>query len=233
MKNYKYIGILVLAWLFTLPATAQLGEERHNFAVGINGGLNMNSVSFDPKIKQNTLNGMEMGVTMRYMSEKYFKMMCGVQMEINYSQRGWSEKIEDGSGNTYSRTMNYVEIPLLAHLAFGKDALNRGVKFFINAGPQIGLLIGESESMENIDMNALTDTQKAVYGDKIQNKFDYGIAGGGGIEFRTKKAGSFLLEGRYYFALSDFYSTTKKDYFSRSAHGTIVAKITYLFGLKK
>ena len=54
MKNYKYIGILVLAWLFTLPATAQLGEERHNFAVGINGGLNMNSVSFDPKIKQNT-----------------------------------------------------------------------------------------------------------------------------------------------------------------------------------
>ena len=51
MKNYKYIGILVLAWLFTLPATAQLGEERHNFAVGINGGLNMNSVSFDPKIK--------------------------------------------------------------------------------------------------------------------------------------------------------------------------------------
>ena len=61
MKNYKYIGILVLAWLFTLPATAQLGEERHNFAVGINGGLNMNSVSFDPKIKQNTLNGMEMG----------------------------------------------------------------------------------------------------------------------------------------------------------------------------
>ena len=233
MKNYKYIGILVLAWLFTLPATAQLGEERHNFAVGINGGLNMNSVSFDPKIKQNTLNGMEMGVTMRYMSEKYFKMMCGVQMEINYSQRGWSEKIEDGSGNTYSRTMNYVEIPLLAHLAFGKDALNRGVKFFINAGPQIGLLIGESESMENIDMNTLTNTQKAVYGDKIQNKFDYGIAGGGGIEFRTKKAGSFLLEGRYYFALSDFYSTTKKDYFSRAAHGTITVKLTYLFDLKK
>ena len=132
MKNYKYIGILVLAWLFTLPAVAQLGEERHNFAVGINGGLNMNSVSFDPKIKQNTLNGMEMGVTLRYMSEKYFKMMCGVQMEINYSQRGWSEKIEDGSENTYSRTMNYVEIPLFAHLAFGKDALNRGVKFFIN-----------------------------------------------------------------------------------------------------
>lgn len=90
----------------------------------------MSSVSFNPKIKLNTLNTMSMGVTMRYMSEKYFKMMCGVQMEINYSQRGWDEKIEDDSGNSYSRTMNYLEIPFMAHLAFGKDALNRGVKVF-------------------------------------------------------------------------------------------------------
>ena len=44
--------------LFALPAAAQLGEERHNFAVGINGGLNMSSVSFNPKIKLNTLNTM-------------------------------------------------------------------------------------------------------------------------------------------------------------------------------
>ena len=167
MKNYKYIGILVLAWLFTLPAVAQLGEERHNFAVGINGGLNMNSVSFDPKIKQNTLNGMEMGVTLRYMSEKYFKMMCGVQMEINYSQRGWSEKIEDGSENTYSRTMNYVEIPLFAH--FG---MSTGI-------------------------------------------------------------GHFLLEGRYYMGLGDFYKSTKKDYFGRSAHSYIGVRAAYLFDITK
>ena len=82
-------------------------------------------------------------------------------------------------------------------------------------------------------MNSLSNTQKALYGVKIQNKFDYGIAGGGGVELRTKKAGSFIVEGRYYFALSDFYSTTKKDYFARAAHGTITIKFTYLFDLKK
>lgn len=65
----------------------------------------------------------------------------------------------------------------------------------------------------------------------MENKFDYGITGGAGLELRTK-AGNFLIEGRYYYALSDFYKSTKKDYFSRSAHGTIVAKITYLFDLK-
>ncbi len=29
-------------------------------------------------------------------------------------------------------------------------------------------------------MNTLSNTQKAIYGVKIQNKFDYGITGGGG-----------------------------------------------------
>ena len=228
MEKYKNFGLLVLTLLFALPAAAQLGEERHNFAVGINGGLNMSSVSFNPKIKLNTLNTMSMGVTMRYMSEKYFKMMCGVQMEINYSQRGWDEKIEDDSGNSYSRTMNYLEIPFMAHLAFGKDALNRGVKVFFNAGPQIGFFLGDNEKI-----NWTTSTTRPEHGKEVENKFDYGITGGGGVELRTKKAGSFLVEGRYYFALSDFYSTTKKDYFARAAHGTITVKLTYLFDLKK
>ena len=233
MKKYKNFGLLVLALLFALPAAAQLGEERHNFAVGINGGLNMSSVSFNPKIKLNTLNTMSMGVTMRYMSEKYFKMMCGVQMEINYSQRGWDEKIEDDSGNSYSRTMNYLEIPFMAHLAFGKD---RGLQFFIHAGPQIGFLLGDSEKIDGdwdgTVAESYTNITVEQHGKAIDNKFDYGIAGGAGIELRTK-AGNFIVEGRYYYALSDFYGSTKKDFFSRSAHGVITAKITYLFDLKK
>ncbi len=64
------------------------------------------------------------------------------------------------------------------------------------------------------------------------NKFDYGIAVGGGFELRTN-VGHFLIEGRYYLALSDFYGNTKKDYFSRSAHSTIQAKMTYLFDLSR
>ena len=137
--------------------------------------------------------------------------MCGVQMEINYSQRGWSEKIEDGSGNTYSRTMNYVEIPLLAHLAFGKDALNRGVKFFINAGPQIGFFLSDKEEMSDN-----WDTSQRPNGVTEQ----YGI-------------GHFLLEGRYYMGLGDFYKSTKKDYFGRSAHSYIGVRATYLFDITK
>ena len=45
--------------------------------------------------------------------------------------------------------------------------------------------------------------------------------------------GNFLIEARYYFGLSDFYHSTKKDPFSRSAHSYIGGRVTYLFDLKK
>lgn len=224
---------------FTLPATAQIGEPRSNFSVGVNGGINLNSASFTPTIKQNSLMGITGGLTARYISEKYFAMICGAQVELNFSQRGWDELFEIPGENgdmvedptqTYTRKMTYIDIPFLAHLAFGNE---RGLQFFLNLGPQVGFLIGESETIDGVDMDRLSSTQKAVYGVKIQNKFDYGIVGGGGVELRTKKAGSFIVEGRYYFALSDFYKTAKKDYFARAAHGTISVKLTYLFDLKK
>ena len=70
------------------------------------------------------------------------------------------------------------------------------------------------------------------YGKMAEVKFDYGIVGGIGVETRTG-IGNFLIEARYYFGLSDFYHSTKKDPFSRSAHSYIAGRLTYLFDLKK
>ncbi len=231
LKTIVIFALLVCACV--LPLHAQVGEQRHNFAVGVNGGINLNSVSFSPSVKQKNLMGVNGGVTARYISEKYFSMICGAQIEINYSQHGWNEYYEDYPTLSYTRTMNYVEIPFLAHLAFGK---NRGLQVFIHAGPQIGFLLGDSEKIDGDWDGTIADSYTHItveqHGKAIDNKFDYGIAGGAGIELRTK-AGNFLVEGRYYYALSDFYGSTKKDFFSRSAHGVITAKITYLFDLKK
>lgn len=228
MKLKTIIVTTLLSGIYILPASAQIGEQRHNFAVGVNGGINLNSVSFSPKVRQKNLMGINGGVTARYISEKYFSMICGAQIELNFSQHGWDEFYEDFPDLQYTRTMNYVEIPFLAHLAFGRD---RGLQFFIHAGPQIGFLISDSKTISGNwnDYKGITVEQ---HDKAIDNKFDYGITGGAGIELRTK-AGNFLVEGRYYYGLSDFYNSTKKDYFSRSAHGVITAKITYLFDLKK
>ena len=232
MKLNYIIFSTLLTVICLLPVHAQIGEQRQNFAIGINGGVNLNSVSFSPSVSQKNLLGMTGGITARYISEIYFNMICGAQIELNYSQHGWDEFYEDYPTLKYTRKMNYVEIPFLAHLAFGKE---RGFQFFIHAGPQIGFFIGDNRTIEGEwkDNNWTNPGITVEQHDKsVDNRFDYGIAGGAGIEFRTK-VGCFLAEGRYYYALADFYSSTKKDYFSRSAHGVITAKITYLFELTK
>jgi hypothetical protein len=235
MKN-KILAIVVLiaALATTQRASAQVGELRHNLAIGINGGATYNTVSFaGHRVQQLGLLGKTGGLTLRYISEKYFAMICGLQVELNYAERGWDKKftLENGDKDPsrgYTHNLNYFELPFLAHLAFGKDY---GAQVFINLGPQIGYLLSESDSSFGLTDEELQASEE--YGKLVENKFDYGIVGGLGLEIHTRRAGSFLIEGRYYFGLADFYNSAKKDYFSRSANTTISAKITYLFDIKK
>lgn len=228
MKIRNITGAVLLLTVWALPGRAQIGDQRQNFSVGINGGVNFNSVSFNPTVQQKNLMGITGGLTARYISEKYFSMICGAQVELNFSQHGWDEFYDDYPELQYTRKMNYVEIPFLAHLAFGKE---RGLQFFIHAGPQIGFFISDTRK-GNDEWDNYTGIATEQHDKDVENRFDYGIAGGAGLELRTK-AGNFLVEGRYYYALSDFYKSSKKDFFARSAHGVITAKITYLFDLKK
>ena len=227
--------ILLLAFILLIKATpvlAQLQDQRHNFAIGANAGINLSQVSFQPTIKQGMLLGPEFGLTARFISERYFKMICGIQGEINFSRRGWKEEYEPEDPDSYKRIMNYIEIPVLAHLAFGKDRGN-GFRFIVNLGPQIGFMINDKEKMnEGFDASKHPYGTEGQYGKAIENKFSYGLIAGLGVEAITG-IGHFLVEGRYYFGLSDFYHSTKKDFFSRSAHSYIGVRVTYLFDLRK
>ena len=231
INSYKLLATLVLC-LICIPAMAQLGEERNELSIGFNGGVNMSKVDFNPRIKQKNQNGMSMGITARYMCEKYFNMLCGIQAEINFSQRGWNELIEDGTENTYNRQMNYLEVPLLAHLAFGKDSRTKGVKFFINLGPQFSYFISDKETMGGgeWDDSHRPNNVNYQYGKEVENKLDYGIVAGGGLELSTP-IGHFQLEGRYYYGLGDFYKNSKKDDFARSGHSYIGIRMAYLYDI--
>lgn len=236
VNRNRFPILLGMLCLVSTTLVAQVGEPRNIFSLGVNAGMNLNRATFVPGLKQDLLRGWTGGITARYMSEKYFSMLCGAQLEVNVSQRGWKERFEttDADGlsvkdpsRSYRRDLTYIDVPFLAHLAFGKEP---GLQFFLHAGPQVGFLIGkDKETFVNVDMTTLTDTQKALYNVPIGKRFDYGLTGGVGVEWQTKRSGRLLLEGRYYFALSDFYSTAKKDYFARAAHSTISVKLAYLF----
>lgn len=231
----KFLLSFIFFYLLLSPSVfllnAQVGEPRTDLAIGGSGGMVMNKVSFKPTIKQGLKNGATMGLTARYTCEKYFSMLCAFQGEVNFTQAGWKEKT-DGEGSMYQRTVHYVQMPLLAHLGYGRE--RGGVKGFLVIGPQLGFCIGEStKDGERYNVPQALVGGKDQHELNVEKKFDYGITGGLGIDVSTKTGHHFILEGRYYYGLSDIFGNSKKDPFSRSANGTIIAKVSYLFDIKK
>ena len=221
----KKIALTILVLLSFICAKAQVEEPRSRFELGVSGGMNINNMEFQPSIRQKFLNGWGGGLNLRYTSEKYFSMICATQLEVNFSQRGWEEDFDDGANNSYSRVMNYVEIPVFAHLSWGKE--ERGFQFFLNLGPQFGFLLNDKEYYTgDWKIEERPVSLQPIYGKKIEHNFDYGIAGGLGVEWKTR-AGNFFIEGRYYYALGDIFGNSKTDDFGRSANMTIYARLGY------
>lgn len=238
--------ILIAAVCFPLFAHAQIGEHRNTLSIGGNAGYNMTTIRFTPKVLQSMKGGMNVGFTARYSVEKYFATIASIQAEVNYSQLGWKEDIRDmnnqpvinsvtNQAEEYERTINYIQIPFFAHLAWGKE--NKGFNFFLNAGPQFGIYMSES-TKSNFDWasrNVDDRSNKVVAQDtmSVENKIDYGIAAGIGVEWATKKLGRFTLEARYYYGLGNIYSDSKRDYFGSSNYGTITIKFGWLVDIMR
>ena len=79
--------------------------------LGANFGITESEVIFNPAINQSFLRGYNGGLVFRYIAEKN----VGMQAELNFSQRGWTE-----SSGLYSRQLNYLELPFMTHIFIGK-----------------------------------------------------------------------------------------------------------------
>ena len=238
---------------------AQVGEFRNDLAVGVNGGYVMSNVGFMPTVPQGFQTGMTGGLTVRYTCEKYFKSICAVVAEVNYAQIGWKEEILDMNDQPvplhtdatqtlrYARQMNYLQVPVFARLGWGRE--RSGFQAFFQVGPQFGFFLSDksdtnfnvrdaafrpgTSTSPNPDYQYASRASQVVAQDTmaVENKFDYGIAVGAGLEFSNRHVGHFLIDGRYYYGLGNIYGNTKRDYFGRSNFGNIVIKFTYLFDI--
>ncbi len=237
----RTLSVLLIAACFPLCLRAQVGEYRNIFAMGVNGGYMFTSVGFSPKVTQKKLNCVTGGLSFRYTSEKYFTALCSLTAEINWSQMGWNEDIltinsqpvvnpATGQTEQYSRRMTYIQAPIMAHLAWGAE--EKGFSFFFQAGPQFGYFLSETATanFETAAPNLADRANSTVaqYDMPVENKFDYGICAGLGVEYSHPAAGHFRLEARYYFGLANIYGSSKSDYFGKSNHAAIEVKLAYM-----
>lgn len=186
--------------------------EHPEMYIGATFGPTGSVVMFNPTVKQTFLLGYNGGIMYRFISDKGL----GLQAELNWSQRGWSE-----SGNLYARQLNYIEIPFMSHFYLGSK--NR---FFFNIGPKISYLISEKVLTDNT--SGSTNTQ---YVTNVQNPLDYGLCGGFGLIFNVSKL-AFQLDSRVNYSLSDIFSNVKGASFANSNNFNIAINLGLLLRVK-
>lgn len=122
--------------------------------------------------------------------------------EILFIRKGG--KLEAGSV-TAKRTLNYLEIPLLARINVAPVA-------YLNAGPSFAIGLSGRDEVDGVK-------QDIKFGSSSNSselkRFDFGIAFGGGLRIPTG-AGSVLFDARYTVGLTDFDNVSTNKSRNRS-----------------
>jgi len=198
--------------------------------VGGKAGATFSKVNFNPSVKQTMMPGFTVGAMFRYIEERNF----GLVAELNITQRGWKEAY-DNADYKYSHSFTYLELPIMTHIFFG----NQRVKGFFNLGPELDVMLGDgvssnydyknAASMEYFARNTRHIEQLTM---DVENRLDYGICAGAGMEVNLNAKHSLLLEGRFYYGLTDVFPKHKTDIFSGSNSMTVSVTLGYFYRLK-
>lgn len=220
---------LALVLAAALPAAAQRFYSP-DFAIGVRAGATVSEMAWSPSVRQSFTPGFTAGITARYTEERYF----GLIMELNLTQRGWAEKFEPSTGLRYSRTLTYIQLPVMTHIYFGSPKF-RG---FVNLGPEIGLIVNDhiSSNFNYRDPASVAGFPSNRHSEQlamdIAHRFDYGIAAGIGAEARIARKHSLMIEGRFYYGLANVFPAKRTDIFNASRTISIEITAAYLFRLK-
>lgn len=215
---------LIALILMTLPGTYILSaQEKKAFKpkvmVGPTAGFNLSNVIFVPSIPQGMKQGFDAGLVFRADVEPY----AGIWIELDYSQRGWKDRIDENPDLYYERAMTYIHLPIMSHFMMGDGP----VKFTIDGGPHFGYFIGDKHytNITSENSGGLIVKHHEI---EIQRKFAWGLGGGLGMEYHAKK---FVTGGRlsYYYGLGDFFNNTRADIFGKSSEQIFSAKFYFLY----
>jgi hypothetical protein len=181
--------VFVLLILIFCPLAQLLAQT----SIGIKSGVNIPKVVFEPSIEQETIFTYSGGIIFKHFEEKF----AGIQLEINFSQKGWKEIID--SVQYYSRKINYIEVPCMSQFYLGLAKF----RLFLNAGFLIGYSISATEKIKTTDLQA--DRKYTFI--STDNRADFGLTGGIGMMYESA-IGIFQLEGRFSQGITNIQTNT-------------------------
>jgi|GEM_PF-1594683 len=188
MINKKNTLLLILLLVCSIPSFSQL-------EIGIRGGFLTTNRNFVPDIKSKSIGSINnYGLVFTVFGEKFL----GMQTELAMTERGYKDSLG------YKHQQQMVELPILGQIRFSY----KFISLFINAGAYGGYLLKSTNEISTSGTSTTIQNHEFVKG--IDRRFQYGLAGGPGLAFRTKHF-SIQAEVRYYMGFSHLYNPAFDD----------------------
>ena len=214
--------MLTLALLTALVAQAQ-------WRVGVTGGADYNVYAMDKQYLDDYRIDGRWGVTLGVTGQYDINDWLGVRADLNWTQKNYRKHRIVLDKMDYKYQNDYLQLPVMASFSVGGQQL-RG---FCNLGVYGGYWLNshrEVSDFNNFGEYAITFSEKVAFDDDVDQRWDCGLQGGVGVEYRITPHWAAQAEVRYYYSTT---STTKqymqkKDYRYNNT-GAIQIGICYCF----
>ena len=212
-------------FLLTLPAAAQ-------WRVGLTAGADYNSYSINTQYLEDLHYNGRWGVTLGATAQYNFFDWLGVRADLNWTQKNHREK-RSLVPIDYKVRNNYLQLPVMACFSFGGQKW-RG---FCNVGVYGAYWM--NGRINGTDYNSFSNKIYSVSQDKEfyserDKRWDCGLVGGIGVEYRFAEHWGAQLELRCYYSTTSTVKQTDhvKDY-RYNTTTAMQAGVCYYFNGKK
>lgn len=191
--------LLTLALLTALMAQAQ-------WRVGVTGGADYNVYAMDKQYLDDYRIDGRWGLTLGVTGQYDINDWLGVRADLNWTQKNYRKHRIVLDKMDYKYQNDYLQLPVMASFSVGGQQL-RG---FCNLGVYGGYWLNshrEGSDFNNFGEYAITFSEKVAFDDDVDQRWDCGLLGGIGVEYRITPHWAAQAEVRYYYSTT---STTKQ-----------------------
>lgn len=186
--------LLTLLFLILLAYTAY-----PQFNVGLKAGATFSNILYDEKpfqvsnVQTQIRPGIMGGLTFQFIYPKN----SGIQFELLYVEKGFNTKYDSVNNTRYERSIEYISLPFLMHVSFGK----KSYQISLILGSYVSYAISSSELL----IDGTQEINRTYAWDKdIDNRFEFGLQAGIGIRNRFS-FGIIEVQGNFSFTFTSLY----------------------------
>lgn len=147
------------------------------------------------------------------------KSNAGIQVEVNYTVKGWRDRDKDDSNIEYKRELTYLEVPMMTHFELGRSWF----RIYGVVGPYVAFKQSEKETARNFDAY-IANNPYDLYNQKVRS-IDFGNKAGLGFRINFGQRFSAFADVRY-----DLQIAGGQNIFKKQPNGIQASRLTELGG---